>query len=92
MEQISTDSGLNCRLSITLIMLASTLWAVSITQAKLNISFYGLIQSFPVAFSLALALLTIALAILRFSRENRGRLLCLQLCFLITPLSLTPLL
>ncbi|MGA2670102.1 MAG: hypothetical protein ABSF21_01595 [Dehalococcoidia bacterium] len=80
------------RLSILLTIIALALWSYSIAQAKLNIGFYGLIHSFPVTFFLALALLTIASAILWGSRENHGKLLCLQLCFLITALWLSPIL
>jgi len=80
------------RLSIVLTTIAVALWSCSLTQAKLNIGFYGLIHSFPVTFLLALALLTIASAILWVSRENHGKLLCLQLCFLITALWLGPIL
>jgi hypothetical protein len=78
--------------SILLTILASALWTLSITQAKLNIGFYGLIHSFPVTFLLALVLLTIASGILWVSRENHGKLLCLQLCLLITALWLSPIL
>ena len=80
------------RFSIILTILALALWTVSITQAKLNIGFYGLLYSFPVTFFLALALLTIASAMLWVSRENHGKLLCLQLCLLITALWLSPIL
>ena len=80
------------RLSIMLTILAVALWAVSITQAELTIGFYGLIHSFPITFFIALALLTLASAILWGSRQNHGRLLCLQLCFLITALWLSPIL
>lgn len=91
MRHIKAASGLERRhLSIILTILASTLWTVSMTQAKLNIGFYGLIHSFPATYFLALALLTIASAILWVSRENHGKLLCLQLCFLITALWLSP--
>lgn len=93
MRHIKTGSGLDRRrFSIILTILALALWTVSITQAKLNFGFYGLIHSFPVTFFIALVLLTIASAILWGSRENHGKLLCLQLCFLITALWLSPIL
>lgn len=79
-------------LSILLTIIAFALWSYSLTQAKLNIGFYGLIHSFPVTFFLALALLTIASAILWVSQENHGKLLCLQLCLFITALWLSPIL
>jgi hypothetical protein len=66
------------------------LWSYSLTQAKLNIGFYGLIHSFPATFLLAVGILTIASAILWMSKENHEKLLFVQLLFLITTLWLTP--
>lgn len=80
------------RVSILLTVIAFASWSYSLTQAKLNIGFYGLIHSLPLSFFFALALLTTASAILWGSRENHGKLLCLQLCLLITALWLSPIL
>ena len=78
------------QISIVLTVVALILWAYSIIQAKLVIGFYGLIHSFPVIFFVALGILTIASAILWISKENHGKLLFFQLCFLIVSLWLTP--
>ncbi|MGB2799010.1 MAG: hypothetical protein WBC82_04110 [Dehalococcoidia bacterium] len=73
-----------------LTMVALVLWIYSVIQAKFEIGFYGLISSFPVTFFVALGILTIASAILWVSRENHGKLLFLQLCFLIVSIWLAP--
>jgi len=78
------------RISILLTIVALILWSYSITQAELDIGFYGLIDSFPIAFLMAMGILTIASAILWISNENHQKLLCFQLLFLITALWLTP--
>lgn len=80
------------RLSVLLTIIATVLWAYSLSQAKLNLGPYGFIHSLPVSFFIALGLLTIASAILWVSPENHGKLLFLQLCLFITALWLTPLL
>ena len=80
------------RLSLLLTIIAIALWSFSLTQARLKLDGYGLIHSYPVSFFIALGLLTIASAILWFSPENHGKLLFLQLFFLIASLWLTPLL
>lgn len=80
------------QISILLTIIALILWSYSITQAKLNIGFYGLIHSFPVTFFVALGILTIASAILWVSKGSHQKLLLLQLLLLITALWLGPLL
>jgi hypothetical protein len=78
------------RLSILLTIIAFALWSYSLTQAKFNIGFYGLIDSFPVTFFVAVGILTVASAVLWISKENHQKLLFFQLLFLITALWLTP--
>lgn len=78
------------QISILFTIVALILWSYSITQAKFEIGFYGLIVGFPVAFFISLGILTIASAILWVSRENHGKLLFLQLCFLIVSLYMAP--
>jgi len=78
--------------SILLTAIALVLWAYSLVQSKLKLDGYGLIHSYPVIFFVALGILTIASAILWVSKEKCGKLLFLQLLFLITSLWLTPLL
>ncbi|MFX0196611.1 MAG: hypothetical protein ACFFCW_10845 [Candidatus Hodarchaeota archaeon] len=78
------------RVSVLLTIIALTLWAYSITQAKLNIGFFGLIHSFPVTFFIALGILTIASAILWSSKESHQKLLAFQILFFITALWLAP--
>jgi len=79
------------QISILLTIVALGLWSYSITQSKLNIGFYGLIHSFPIIFFIALGILTIASAILWVSSKDGGKLLLVQLFFLIVSLWLTPL-
>ena len=78
------------QVSILLTIIALVLWAYSITQAKLDIGFYGLIDSFHITFFIALGILAIASVILWISNENHQKLLFFQLLFLITALWLTP--
>lgn len=78
------------QVSILLTIIALILWTYSLTQARLNIGFYGLINSFPTSFFIALGVLTIASAILWISNEKHQKLLFFQLFFLITALWLTP--
>ena len=78
--------------SLLLTALAISLWAFSLTQAKLNLDGYGLIHSYPITFFIALGFLTVASAILWVSHENHSKLLFLQLVFLIVSLWLTPVL
>ena len=78
--------------SILLTTAAIVLWSCSLIQAKLNLGPYGLINSLPVSFFISLALLTLASAILWVSPQKHGRLLFLQLFFLILSMWLTPLL
>ena len=78
------------QMSILLTIIALALWCYSITAAKLNIGFYGLIHSFPISFFIALGILTIASAILWTSKKNHQKLLFFQLLFLITALWVTP--
>jgi hypothetical protein len=76
------------QVSILLTIIALLLWSYSITQAKLDISKYGLLQGFPITFFVALGILTIASIILWNSRESHGKLLLLQFCFLAVSLLL----
>lgn len=74
------------QISILLTIAALILWSFSITQAKLEIGKFGLIHGFPIIFFFALGLLTIASAVLWPSKENHGKLLLMQLCFLVVSL------
>ncbi len=79
-------------LSLALTTVALALWASSILGARVEaINDLGLIAAMPVQFFLALGLLTAASAILWFSPQQHGRLLCFQLCLFITFLWATPL-
>lgn len=80
------------RVSLLLTIIAIVLWSYSTVQAKLNIGFLGLIHSFPIYFFIALALLTVASAILWGSPENHEKLLFLQWSVLIAAIWLNPLL
>ncbi|RJO62663.1 MAG: hypothetical protein C4542_02710 [Dehalococcoidia bacterium] len=82
----------NSRFSILLTIVAVGLWAWSVTQASLAIGFFGLIDSYPFTYFMALGLLSIASFILWLSREGHGKLLCLQVCLFIVMLWLTPIL
>ncbi len=79
------------RVSLLLTILAVFLWSHSIIYARFDIGHWGLISGLPVTFFAALALLTVASAILWVSKERHGRLLCLQLLILILALGLVPL-
>jgi len=78
--------------SVLLTGFAILLWAYSLVQTKLKLDGYGLIHSYPVTFFISLGILTIASAILWVSKEKSGKLLFLQLLFLIISFWLTPLL
>jgi len=78
--------------SLLLTGFAILLWAYSLVQTKLKLDGYGLVHSYPVTFFISLGILTIASAILWVSKEKSGKLLFLQLLFLIISLWLTPLL
>lgn len=78
------------QISLLLTVIAFALWSYSITQAKLDIGFYGLISSLPVLFFASLVLLTIASIILWSSSGDNSKLLFLQLGLLIVALWLTP--
>lgn len=78
--------------SISLTVIAISLWSISILNTELNIGFYGLIHSLPVIFFTSLCLLTFASFILWNSSQNHTTLLCFQLCWLITMVWLTPVL
>ena len=77
--------------SILLTIIALLLWSHSIIYARFEIGYLGLIHSLPVTFFIALAFLAGASAVLWFSQEENGRLLCLQLVILISALWLIPL-
>jgi hypothetical protein len=79
------------QISILLTTIAVLLWAHSILSARLEIGYFGLIHSLPVTFFIALALLTIASAILWVSKEKHGKLLLLQLLILVSAIWLIPL-
>ena len=78
--------------SILLTGFAILLWAYSLVQTKLKLDGYGLLHSYPVTFFISLGILTIASALLWVSREKVGKLLFLQLFFLIASLWLTSIL
>jgi hypothetical protein len=74
------------QISIILTLVALILWSYSITQARFEISKFGLIGGFPILFFISLGVLTIASAILWTSKENHWKLLLLQLSFLVISL------
>ena len=80
------------RLSIILTIIALILWSYSIYQARLVIDDFGLLNSFPITYFIALALVTIASFILWRSQESHNGLLFLQLSILIASLWLIPIL
>ncbi len=80
------------RLSILLTVAAIGLWSLSLVQARFSIGFFGILESLPIVFFVALGLLTIAAAILWVLPEKHEKLLFLQLCLLISALWLTPVL
>lgn len=79
------------QISILLTIIALLLWSHSIVYARFEIGHWGLISGLPVTFFVALALLTVASAILWVSKEKHGKLLCLQLLIFISALNLVPL-
>ncbi len=81
---------LSYRFSLLLTTAALLLLSYSFVQAKLNLNGYGLINSLPPSFFVALALLTIAAALLWLSQERHYWLLAIQTLFLILSLYLTP--
>ena len=83
-------AGRRRQISISLTIIAVLLWTYSILYADLEIGYLGLIHSLPVTFFVAIALLTVASAILWISREKHGKLLFLQLLLLIGAMWLIP--
>ncbi len=79
------------RVSMLLTIVALVLWSGSVAASRLQIGFWGLVGSFPVTFYISLGVLTLASAVLWTSREGHGRLLFLQLCFLVVSIWLAPL-
>jgi len=71
------------QISIALTIIAILLWSHSVLYANFEIGFWGLIHSLPLTFFLALAILTVASAILWVAKENHGRLLCFQLLLMV---------
>lgn len=76
--------------SILLTIIALVLWSHSILYAELEIGCFGLIHGLPVTLFVAIAFLTVASAILWTTKENHGRLLCLQLVIFVCALWLIP--
>jgi len=87
---VSLLAGRRRQISILLTIIALLLWTHSILNARLEIGFLGLIHSLPVTFFVALAVLTVASAILWVSKQRHSRLLLLQLVMLISFLWLIP--
>lgn len=79
------------QISILLTILALLLWSHSVLYARFEIGHFGLISGLPVTFFVALALLTVASAILWVAKEKYGKLLGLQLLILILALYSVPL-
>ncbi len=79
------------QISILLTIVALLLWSHSVLYARLEIGHFGLISGLPITFFVALALLTVASAMLWVSKEKHGKLLGLQLLILISALGLIPL-
>jgi hypothetical protein len=84
-------AGRRKQISIILTIAAVLLWTHSILYARLEIGHFGLIHSLPVTFFVALALLTVASAILWISKEKHNKLLLLQLLLLLAAFYLIPL-
>ncbi len=78
------------RISVLLTIIALALWSWSVASARLEIGFWGLIGSFPVTFYVSLGILTLASAVLWVSQEDQGKLLFLQLGFLVVSIWLAP--
>ena len=85
-----TGESVRWQISILLTIIAVFLWAHSILFARLEIGYLGLIHGLQVTFFIALALLTIASAILWVSKEKHGKLLLLQLLILVSAIWLIP--
>ena len=83
-------TGRRRQISISLTIVAVLLWAHSVLSIQLEIGHFGLIHSLPVTFFVAIALLTIASAILWTAKEKHGQLLFIQLLLLISALWLIP--
>jgi len=88
-NNFSSWLGRRVQISLLLTVIAILLWARSILFAKLEIAHLGLIHGLPITFFVALAFLVAASAFLWVSKENYGKLLCLQLLLLISALWLT---
>jgi hypothetical protein len=84
-----TDERLR-RISVLLTILALLALSHSILYAKLEIGYWGLVNSLPITFFVALALLVIASALLWVSKEKHTKLLGLQLVTIILALALVP--
>lgn len=84
-----TDERLR-RISILLTILALLALSHSILYAKFEIGYWGLVNSLPITFFVALALLVIASALLWISKEKHTKLLGLQLLTIILALALVP--
>jgi len=79
-----------CRISLSLTILALLALSHSIIYAKFEIGYWGLVNSLPITFFVALALLVIASALLWVSKEKHTKLLGLQLVTIILALALVP--
>ncbi|MFC2017870.1 hypothetical protein ACFLTQ_01015 [Chloroflexota bacterium] len=78
------------RLSIILTIIALVLWSFSITQATLDIGYFGIIYGFPIIFFIALILLSIASFLLWRSSKDHSILLAFQTFILLVSLWLIP--
>jgi len=87
---INSFTGRRRQISILLTIAAVLLWAHSLLFTRHEIGHLGLICSLPVTFFIALALVTIASAILWMSKEKHPQLLSIQLLLLISALWLIP--
>ena len=87
---VSLLTGRRRQISILLTIVAVLLWTHSILYAQLEIGHFGLIHSLKVTFFVALAMLTVASAILWVSGEKHSKLLLIQLLLLINALWLIP--
>jgi hypothetical protein len=89
-SHVSGNSLTIKRISILLTVIAILLFSLALTQTKLRLDNLGLIHSLPVSYFVALALLTIASAIIWVSKENHDKLLVLQIFLLIFSLWIVP--
>jgi len=79
------------RISLVLTISALLLWASSLIHVRLaKTDDWGLFHVLPLTYFIALGCLTIASAILWFSRESHSKLLFIQTCALITFIWSTP--